>query len=298
MFRRFILIILPLLAILLASCTNPFTNSYSELHDTAVKQRVIVAETRSGYTLADIPTYSGSLLVAPDDPVLDRLVGLITGAKSQVRVEVYILTEKRIIQALCDAKKRGVDVQVILERNVFGSRGMNNKTEKELTNAGITVTYANNSLYKLTHAKFLIADGTYVISTGNFSHSTFTKNREYFFVGDDSKNHDALERIFTADAAGHMDIFTSTGLVISPWDARAKIETVLKQAQKSILVTNQSFGDPSIKNILLDAKKRGVDVEIVTEESGAVDDHHSDISAFIAAGIPVTNPKKLYIHAK
>jgi hypothetical protein len=56
---------------------------------------------------------------------------------------------------------------------------------KKLSNAGIKVVYADNHRYSFTHAKFWIIDDTYSISTGNWTASFFTKNREYIYTDTD-----------------------------------------------------------------------------------------------------------------
>ena len=47
-----------------------------------------------------------NLEVTPDKKYLDRIVSQIDEAKKRVYLEVYMLTEKRIIKALKDAKHR------------------------------------------------------------------------------------------------------------------------------------------------------------------------------------------------
>ena len=257
-------------SLILSACSNPFTSTYSDRHEATVARQEIVAQTQTLYHLQDIPSCSGSLLVAPDDPALDRIVSILSQARSHIEMEVYILTEKKIIDALIDAHRRGVAVRVLLERNVFGSRGMNSKSAKQLTDAGISVSYADNTTYKLTHAKYIIADDTYIVSTGNMSHSTFTKNREYFWIGDDPADRSVLSRVFAADTgSGHTDVVSGSGLVLSPWDSRAKLDIILKEAKTSLLVTNQSIEDKMLVDDLVAAQARGVDVRVVTEDTAA-----------------------------
>jgi phosphatidylserine/phosphatidylglycerophosphate/cardiolipin synthase-like enzyme len=63
------------------------------------------------------------------------MVENINSSKKRVYVEVYIFTEKRLRKALIDAHKRGVEVKVLLEKNVYKASSLNNDTYKSLKNA-------------------------------------------------------------------------------------------------------------------------------------------------------------------
>lgn len=166
---------------------------------------------------------------------------MIDSAKKQVLVEVYILTEKRIIQALQNAKKRGVNVRVILEKNVFGGTNINAKTLKTLESAGVLVTYDNSKLYNFVHTKLLVIDDTYIITTGNLSYSSFIYNREFYVFGTDGADLQTLENIFSADFEGREISASTTNLVISPINSRKKIETLLISAKKDIFLYAENF---------------------------------------------------------
>ena len=61
--------------------------------------------------------YGGTqVYFSPDDNITSHLLEEIGKAKIQIHVAIYMLTDKRIASALIDAKKRGVDVQVVADR--------------------------------------------------------------------------------------------------------------------------------------------------------------------------------------
>ena len=92
-------------------------------------------------------------------------------AKKQVLVEAYSFTSEPIAVALIDAEKRGVDVEVILDKSQEQARG----TEADLISQSGIPTYID-SAYRIAHDKVMIIDGTRVI-TGSFN---FTKSAEDF----------------------------------------------------------------------------------------------------------------------
>jgi phosphatidylserine/phosphatidylglycerophosphate/cardiolipin synthase-like enzyme len=108
-----------------------------------------------------------SVYFSPRGGCTNAVVKTLNGAKSKILVQAYSFTSAPIAKALVDAKKRGVNVQAILDKS--------QKTERYssatfLTNSGIS-TYIDAS-HKIAHNKIIIIDGRTVI-TGSFN---FTKS--------------------------------------------------------------------------------------------------------------------------
>jgi phosphatidylserine/phosphatidylglycerophosphate/cardiolipin synthase-like enzyme len=106
----------------------------------------------------------------------------LDAAKSVVLVQAYSFTSAPIAKALVDAKNRGVDVQVILDKS--------QKTEKYsgatfLMNAGIATFI--DSKHKIAHNKIMIIDGkTMITGSFNFSKSAEESNAENLLVISDA----------------------------------------------------------------------------------------------------------------
>jgi cardiolipin hydrolase len=73
---------------------------------------------------------------APDDKWYKTLLSLIEQEKESIRIAVYLLTDKRLAQALCQARMRGVVVEVVTDPSC-----VNDKSNKlsMLCQAGIPV---------------------------------------------------------------------------------------------------------------------------------------------------------------
>src|SRR5712691_11168191 len=90
------------------------------------------------------------VFVEPD--ASDRIItNAIAGAQQSVKLEIYLLTDRRIIAALEEAARRGVDTRVMLEPHPFGG-GTPNKTLDQLNAAGVKAQTASSS-FSLTHEK-------------------------------------------------------------------------------------------------------------------------------------------------
>jgi phosphatidylserine/phosphatidylglycerophosphate/cardiolipin synthase-like enzyme len=91
-------------------------------------------------------------------------------AKATVMVQAYSFTSAPIAKALVDAHKRGVRVEVLLDKS--------QRTEKYsaadfLAHAGISTRI--DAQHRIAHNKVMVIDGAVVI-TGSFN---FTKGAEY-----------------------------------------------------------------------------------------------------------------------
>lgn len=106
---------------------------------------------------------------SPTGGATEAVVKEIGAARQSVLVQAYSFTSAPIAKALVDAHKRGVQVQVILDKS--------QKSEKYssadfLVNSGIPTKI--DSKHTIAHNKVMVIDGATVI-TGSFN---FTKNAE------------------------------------------------------------------------------------------------------------------------
>ncbi len=108
---------------------------------------------------------------SPEDQVERRLIGFIEKEKESISVAIYCMTHRGIANALVEAKKRGVDVRVIVDR--FSVKI--NSPVKKMVEAGIPVYIwdpdAGNrkkAHRPLMHNKFCVF-GDDVVWTGSFN---------------------------------------------------------------------------------------------------------------------------------
>lgn len=111
---------------------------------------------------------------SPDGQCQNIIVDAINQAQKQILVQAYSFSNKYILKALVEAKQRGIDVRVILDKS--------NETQKYsgatyVANAGIP-TFID---YKpaIAHNKVMIIDHAKVVTGSfNFSAAAQTKNAE------------------------------------------------------------------------------------------------------------------------
>ena len=110
------------------------------------------------------------------------VVSAIGSAKKELRVAAYSFTSKPIAKALVDAKKRGVNVEVVLDKSQEGERYT---ASTFLVNEGVPVRI--NRKYAIMHNKFMVIDGD-TVETGSFNYTSAaaSKNAENVLVIRDS----------------------------------------------------------------------------------------------------------------
>lgn len=281
---------------LLSSCQN----EYLEFHKTRqIENTSNRTLEQPNFSFKDIEYLSWiTLNKTPDLEFLDKLTTKIDQAKNKVYVEVYIFTEKRLKKALKDAKKRWLDVKVILEKNVYLAWNLNKDTFNELKNAWIEVIYSNPKNYALNHTKMMIIDDEVVISTWNYSYSTFKYNREFFISLKDESYKDIFLKIFENDFNWEKFEISRNNLVLSPFSSREKLEYLLKNAKKSIKIYSHNFWDESIKNILINQKQNNILVQIIFPDLKKVSSNKEIINELKSNKIDLNIINKPEIHAK
>jgi len=118
---------------------------------------------------ADQPPLTLSPYFSPSGGCTQAVVDALGASKSSVLVQAYSFTSAPIAKALVDAHKRGVSVQVILDKS---QRSERYGSATFLANEGIPVYI--DAAHKIAHNKVMIIDGKTVI-TGSFN---FTKSAE------------------------------------------------------------------------------------------------------------------------
>ncbi len=240
---------------------------------------------------------NGRLSSLPNKFTHSELIETIHLAKKRIWIEIYTWTDAaKLTDPIIQAKKRGIDVRVVLEGNVFGTPKINVSVVRKLKDSGIQVMYADNHRYKFTHAKFWIIDDTYSISTGNWTASFFNKNREYIYTGNDLRTLSFLETLFDADFKhlGFKDVtLIPAHIVISPLDSRSKIEKLILWTKKDIMIYIQTLDDEHILSLLHDLSLQKKNIKVCTADN---DTNHQRMLQF--PEISWNMIRKPYLHAK
>jgi phosphatidylserine/phosphatidylglycerophosphate/cardiolipin synthase-like enzyme len=148
------------------------------------------------------PSDGSDLVWSPTD-AQDKLLGLINGATSSLRIYSEEMGDTAVENALIKAAKRGVDVQICGENE----DGEYDSAYARLARAGIHISYYSSSAGFYIHGKVIEADyGTshakVFIGSENFSSTSLNDNRELGLIISNRAVLSAIASTFAADFRG------------------------------------------------------------------------------------------------
>jgi hypothetical protein len=123
--------------------------------------------------------YTGTqfrILYSLDNKANDKeIIKVIDSADKYVYFAIYYFTKDNIADALIRAKKRGLEVAGITDREA--SSGSNKNVVQKLKKAGVDIKIRNNS-EGIMHLKTLVTDDAYVSGSFNWTQSATISNDE------------------------------------------------------------------------------------------------------------------------
>lgn len=236
-------------------------------HSQFIEKQTLLKNNDTQFTLDKIKQLEDTYLyLTPGFQIRDNIVELIESAQSTVWLEGYMLTNKEIIAALIKASKREIDIKIILEKNPYRAYNINNKVFYKLQDLWINIIWSHPKNYALNHTKMLIIDNLAIISTGNFTHSTFKKNRDVLIFTKDISLVQELKSIFTYDF--HWEPLWSSypNLLTSPNNSRWKIKQLIDSASESLDIYFPYINDEKIYNQIIQKSQQWVKVRFLIDK--------------------------------
>ena len=244
-----------------------------------------------------------TLIVEPDDTILPVL-GLITMAVRSIDVKQFTLDEPRLVQALVEAKQRGLAVRVRLNPHRSSGDRANDDTFAALGRAEVPVQWTNPA-FAVTHEKSMVIDGDRaLVATFNFSDKYFTQTRDYGIVTTDPAQIAQIRHGFEADwARAAFAPDDGASLLWSTSNSRRIMARFVDEARKSLCVQHPKFVDATMLARLVEAHARGVHVKILCGGKHGISDTDipdtfSSLRILERFGVKVHRQKQPKLHAK
>ncbi|HGU0708904.1 TPA: phospholipase D family protein [Escherichia coli] len=117
---------------------------------------------------------------SPEGSALQLVLKTIEAAQHEIRLMGYSFTSPEVVSALVRAKRRGVDVRIVLDEK--GNRSKASQAAMNIVvNAGIPLR--TNGRYAIMHDKVIIVDN-HTVETGSFNYtrSAASRNSESVLV--------------------------------------------------------------------------------------------------------------------
>ncbi|KVW81352.1 hypothetical protein WK99_22175 [Burkholderia ubonensis] len=180
------------------STSRDFAVIDTDVNDVAAIEAVFDADFNNS---AVTPPPSDDLVWSPTDSTTD-LVSLINSAGSLLQVENEEMSDSKVVTALANAARRGVQVQVTM---TYNSKWASNYDKLRAAGVQIGTYDPKASLY--IHAKAILVDyGTSsaraFIGSENFSVASLAKNRELGLITSDPVVLSSLNATLNTDFSG------------------------------------------------------------------------------------------------
>lgn len=147
---------------------------------------------------------------SPDDHPTEKLINLIDNARDSIRAAVYMITDTKIATALINAKKRGVNIEIVIDRSSFdGSWGKGkylNENNIRLFVFGLNAKPRTRFPSALMHNKFALIDNQLWNGSFNWTRNANKNNQENVILTD---NRDLYKRF-----QKHFDILKNRSTAI------------------------------------------------------------------------------------
>lgn len=286
-----ILVVVPVPLLLVAALGAPNAPAAPVRDDTA-SHHVGRHDVRSHRSVSPIRT----LLVEPTDG-LGRIYASIAGAKKSIDLEMYELVDSEAESLLAQAAARGVDVRVILDHHLEGSR--NAAAYAYLTSHHVSVVWAPPAFYA-DHEKAMVIDTEEAwIMTLNLTSEYYSNTRDFAVLDAIPADVHGIVATFDADFTDKSIVPpVGSDLVWSPTNASSVLLSTIASARSSLWVESEELSDATVVDALVAAARRGVAVHVVMNDTN---DAAKAFDELVQAGAKVgTYPGDpgLYIHAK
>jgi cardiolipin synthase A/B len=243
------------------------------------------------------------LIVLPDDTA-KPILNAINSAQKSIWVKMFVFSDPALLQAVAVAKKRGVDVRIMLNPSRRSGKAENQQSRKFLKSHYVEVI-DSNPCFGLTHEKSMVVDAkTAFVKSLNWETKNLTETRDYAIVT--THKHEVREIMECFEADWKRKKFESgedAHLIWCTGNGRDRIAEFIDDARHSIFLQNERYQDAVIIERLVRAKERGVKIHVMARPPHKLDKDKltegvGGLRIMDDVGIKVHKLKHLKLHAK
>lgn len=110
---------------------------------------------------------------SPEGTAEALVLKVIGSARTSIRLAGYLFTSPKVVRALLEAKRRGVDVAVVVD-----DKGNRSKASRQALNLLVNASIPTRTIgrYAIAHDKYVVADSRHV-ETGSYNYSASAASR-------------------------------------------------------------------------------------------------------------------------
>jgi len=201
------------------------------------------------------------MIVQPNEGITPLLTA-VKRAKRTLDIVIFRFDLEELEDALAAAVTRGVVVRALIAHTNKGGEGTLRKLEQHMLKQGVTVCRTNDDMVRY-HGKLMIVDGRAAYVLGfNFT-SADLKSRSFGVIVKSRRIVKELTRLFESDANRTDYTPRVRDLVISPENARSRLQSFLQKARVSLDIYDPNASDDGMLALLAKKAARGVRIRIL-----------------------------------
>ena len=207
---------------------------------------------------------SHRLIVLPDDGA-HAIIDPIQAARHSLNIRMFLFTDPTLLEAVIAARRRGVNVRVMLNPARRDGTSDNDFARDVLLAAGVSVRDSSKA-FAVTHQKSMVIDGRVgFIESLNWETRDLTETRDYAIQTTGKAEVAEMVRCFDADWEERpFEPRVGSDLIWCPNNGRQRIADFIDGARKTLWLQNERYQDMVIIERLVRAANRGVRVRIMS----------------------------------
>jgi len=202
------------------------------------------------------------VITQPEEGVAP-LLKAIKRARKAIDIVIFRFDIDAIEEALTKAVRRGVTVRALIAHTNRGGASKLRKLESRMLKAGVTLSRTADDMVRY-HGKLLIVDRKQAFVLGfNYTHQDIQRSRSLGLVTRNPKVVRDILRIVEADH-NRVDLkIKSTRVVVSPENARERLTSFIKRAQRELLIYDMNLSDDGMIALLKERAEAGVKIRVL-----------------------------------
>jgi phosphatidylserine/phosphatidylglycerophosphate/cardiolipin synthase-like enzyme len=201
-------------------------------------------------------------LITQPDAGVGPILSAVRRARRCIDIVIFRFDLKDLEKELAAAVERGVSVRALIANTNTGGEQRLRKLEQRLLKAGVTVCRTDDDLTRY-HGKLLTIDRqrTYILGF-NFTAQDI-RSRSFGVQVRSRKIVKEVLRLFESDVCRTDFVPRIRDLVISPENARGRLERFLRRASTSLDIYDPQVSDDQMLALLEQKAQRGVRIRIL-----------------------------------
>jgi phosphatidylserine/phosphatidylglycerophosphate/cardiolipin synthase-like enzyme len=203
-------------------------------------------------------------LITQPDAGAGPILSAVRRARRCIDIVVFRFDLKELEQELAAAVQRGVAVRALIAHTNTGGASTLRKLEQRMLKAGVTVCRTDDDLVRY-HGKLLAIDRRRVYILGFNYTGEDIESRSFGIQVRTRRIVKEVMRLIDSDANRTDYVPRVRDLVVSPENARRRLEQFLRSAKTSLDIYDPQASDDQMLELLRRKAKRGVRIRIIGE---------------------------------